>query len=49
MVDISNNPVRIPNKIETFLFTKDTVGIGSLQGNKGFNVWYSSCVSATLS
>ena len=49
IVDMSNIPVRIPNKIHTFFFTEDTVGIGSLQGNKGFNVWFSSCVSATLS
>ena len=38
IVDISNIPVRTPNKIKTFFFNEDTTGIGSLQGNKGFNV-----------
>lgn len=37
-VDRRNVPVRIPNKIKTFFFTEDTTGLGSLQGNKGFNV-----------
>ncbi len=38
IVDISNIPVRTPNKIRTFFFNEETTGIGSLQGNKGFNV-----------
>jgi hypothetical protein len=38
IVDISNIPVRTPNKIKTFFFNEATTGIGSLQGNKGFNV-----------
>lgn len=38
IVDRRNIPVRTPNKINKFFFNEDTTGIGSLQGNKGFNV-----------
>jgi len=40
--------VSTANRIKNGFFTDDTTGLGLLQGNKGFNVQYSSCVLATF-